>query len=102
MMRLSYEDTMAASRRLDELLKPEGKEMPEIGGKKLAGEFGQMLSDLRKQMDEMKLSLAAAVTELTEEVKAGKQVEQAIRQEAAVVRETFGGVLGNAKSGENG
>ena len=87
-------DTLAASRLLDSVLK-EAIEMPEIGGKRLSGEFGSMIAGVHKLMDETKLEIAAAVTELTEEVRGGKQVAAAIRQEAAHVRNAFGGVLGN-------
>lgn len=70
--------------------------MPEVGGKKLATEFGGMLAGVRKMVDEAKLGIAAAVTELVTEVKSGKQVETALRAEAAEVRKAFGEVLGNA------
>lgn len=69
--------------------------MPEAGGKKLAGEFGGMLADVRKMIDEAKIGIAGAITELVTEVKAGKQVERAIRDEAATVRKAFGEMLGN-------
>lgn len=74
--------------------------MPEVGGGKLAGEFGGMMADVRRMIDETKLDIAAAVTELTTEVQAGKQVAKAIRAEAAQVRQAFGSVLGNAAPDE--
>lgn len=70
--------------------------MPEIGGSKLAGEFGGMLADVRRMMDEVKLDIGAAVTELATEIQAGKDVAKAIRAEATEVRRAFGSVLGNA------
>jgi len=70
--------------------------MPEVGGKKLAGDFGSMLSDVRKMIDEAKLGLAGAVTELTTEIKTSKLVEKALREETAAVRKAFGEMLGNA------
>lgn len=82
-----------ARRILDEV---EAAAMPEIGGKRLAGELGGMLADVRKMVDEAKLGLAGAVTELVTEIKSGKEVERAIRAEAAEVRKAFGEVLGNA------
>lgn len=69
--------------------------MPEIGGKRLAGDFGAMLADVRKMVDEAKLGIAGAITELSTEIQSGKEVERAIRAEAAAVREAFGSVLGN-------
>ena len=69
--------------------------MPEVGGRRLAGEFGSMIADVRKLVDEAKLGLAAAVTEFATEIKAGKEVERALRAEARAVREAFGSVLGN-------
>jgi hypothetical protein len=70
--------------------------MPELGGKKLAGEFGGLLAGVRKLVDEAKLGIAAAITELTSEIQSGKEVERAIRAEAQVVRDAFAEVLGNS------
>jgi hypothetical protein len=91
---VTIDETLAASRRLDDVLK-EAIEMPEIGGKKLSGEFGEMLAGVRRMIDETKLDIAAAVSELTTEVRGGKQVAKALREEAAHVRSAFGAVLGN-------
>lgn len=74
--------------------------MPEVGGKRLAGEFAGMLSDVRKAVDEIKLEVAGAVTELMTEIQAGKSVAKAIRAEADEVRQAFGTVLGNAPPAE--
>lgn len=69
--------------------------MPEVGGKRLAADFGAMLADLRALVDEVKNDVGAAVQELAGEVRSGKDVAKAIRAEAAEVRKTFGDVLGN-------
>lgn len=69
--------------------------MPDVGGRKLAGEFGNMLAELRKTMDETKLEIAAAVTEVQSELATGKEVAKALRAEADDVRQAFGAVLGN-------
>jgi hypothetical protein len=74
--------------------------MPEVGGKQLAANFGSMLGDLRKLVDEVKAEVGAAVTELADEVRSGKDVAKAIRAEAAEVRKTFGDVLGNRPPGD--
>lgn len=69
--------------------------MPEVGGRKLAGEFGEMLAGVRKMVDETKLGIASAVTALTTELQGGKEIERQLLAEAAEVRKAFGEVLGN-------
>lgn len=69
--------------------------MPEIGGKKLAGELGAMLQDVRRLVDEVRLDVAGAATELASEIRGGKDVAKALRAEAAEVRKAFSEVLGN-------
>jgi hypothetical protein len=75
--------------------------MPEIGGKKMVGELGLMLGDIRKVLDEAKTGIAAAASELMTEVKELKHVETAIRSETTSVREFKTQLLGNATKGEN-
>lgn len=75
--------------------------MPEIGGKKMVGEIGGMLADVRKLIDDAKLGIAGAVTELVDEVKDLKNIETAIRGEAKAVRDMKTSILGNAVGGEN-
>lgn len=79
-----------------------GSIMPEIGGKKLAGNFREGMASLRKQLDDMHLEVASAITELQGEVAAGKEVAKQIRSEAADVRAAFGDVLGNAPPDNDG
>ena len=74
--------------------------MPEVGGKRLAADFGAMLADLRRGLDEAKTGIAKAIGELTAEVQSGKEIEKAIRSEAAEVRKAFGEILGNSPPAE--
>ena len=69
--------------------------MPEVGGKRLAADFGAMLADLRRGLDEAKSGIGRAISELTSELESGKEIEKAIRSEAAEVRKAFGEILGN-------
>ncbi len=69
--------------------------MPEIGGGKLAGEFSQMIADMRERMGQAKKVLADATSELYGEVRASEEVAKQIRSEAAMIRESFAQVLGN-------
>lgn len=69
--------------------------MPEVGGKKFAGEFGVMLEGLRQDIAATRSGLAGAITELRTELQSGKEIEKAIRSEAADVRKAFSEVLGN-------
>ena len=100
---MTFEATIAKSVELDRALaRPLGEvRMPEIGGKKLSDDIGGMLADVRKTIDEAKIGLAGAVTELTEEVNGLKHVETAIRGEAKAVRDMKASILGNATGGEN-
>ena len=79
--------------------------MPELGGKTLAGNVKAMLGDLRKKIDDAKINVASAVTELQSEIASADAVARQLRDEADAVREAFGEVLGNnppedAKTGE--
>jgi vacuolar-type H+-ATPase subunit C/Vma6 len=76
--------------------------MAEIGGKRMVGEIGALLDDVRKSIADAKLGITGAVTELVEEVKDLKNIETAIRGETAAVRDLKTSVLGNGTGGENG
>lgn len=100
---MSVEATIAKSRELNELLaKPLGEPMPDetnrltgdISGA-LGGSLRGILADVRRAVDETRLEIAGAAAELVEEVKTGKQVARALRQEAANVRAEYATVLGN-------
>lgn len=70
--------------------------MPEIGGKKLATDFGSMMADVRKAIDDAKLTVAGAVHELKDEIAIGaRNSAKAIRIEATAVRDGFAQLLGN-------
>ena len=69
--------------------------MANTGGGQLAGEFELMLSDIRKSIDGARDELKSAVGELVGEINNGKAAAMAIRKEAALVRASFGKVLGN-------
>lgn len=70
--------------------------MPEIGGSKLASDFGSMMADVRKSIDASKQIVAQAVTELQAEITVGAQsAAKAIRTEAAAVRAGYAELLGN-------
>jgi hypothetical protein len=93
---------MAKSRELDRALaRAKDDLMPEIGGKRMAGEIGGMLRNVRAMIDEAKLGITGAVTELMTEVSELKHVEMAIREETASVREMKTSILGNAVAGES-
>lgn len=75
--------------------------MPEIGGKKLATDFGSMMADVRKSIDTAKETVAVAVRELQGEITTGAvNSAKAIRVEAAAVRAGFGELLGNGAPAE--
>ena len=108
-------DTIAKSRALDELLaRPLGEKMADDGNLKLTGEVSGLLggslkgvlADVRKAVDEVRLEIAGAASELVEEVKTGKQIARALRSEAANVRAEYATILGNAppppEAGEKG
>lgn len=70
--------------------------MPEIGGKKLATDFGSMMADVRKAIDDAKMTVAGAVHELKDEIATGaRNSAKAIRIEATAVRDGFAQLLGN-------
>jgi hypothetical protein len=102
-------DTMQKSRELDELLaRPWGNEMADESNLKLSGEVSGILggslkgvlADVRKAVDEVRLEIAGAASELVEEVKTGKQIARALRTEAANVRTEYATILGNAPPAE--
>lgn len=107
------DETLQKSRELDELLaRPWGNEMADEGNLKLTGEVSGllggslkgMLSDVRKVVEETRLEITGAASELVEEIKAGKQIARALRTEAANVRAEYATILGNAPppEGEKG
>ena len=70
--------------------------MPEVGGKKLAGDFSGMMADLRKSVDAAKETVHSAVVELKTEIESGAaSAVKALRDEANEVRKGFGELLGN-------
>lgn len=69
--------------------------MPEIGGKSLADQVRVGLAGLKKDIDALKLDAAAALTELSVEVRNGQEGVKRIRAETADVRNAFGEILGN-------
>jgi hypothetical protein len=56
-----------------------------------------MRAQVAKAMDEVRLDIAAATTELVTEIKDGAKVARAIRAEAMEVRSQWGQVIGNAE-----
>lgn len=77
-----------------------GKAMPEIGGKKLAGEFSASFGGVRKALEEARLSIAGAVTELLAETSRISQTERVVRGETAALKKMNDDVLGNAQTTE--
>jgi hypothetical protein len=69
--------------------------MPEIGGTSLADQVRVGLAGLKKEIDALKLDAAAALTELSVEIKNGQEGVKRIRTETADVRNAFGEILGN-------
>lgn len=99
---MTFDETIAKSAELDAALaRSVEMTMAELGATKLMGELGSMFDDVRKTMEQAKLGIAAAASELMTEVKDLKVVETAIRAETASVREFKTKLLGNAIAGEN-
>lgn len=100
---MTFEETIAKSEELDRALRrPLEVSMPEIsGGNQLIGDLGTLFADLRKTVEEAKLGIAGAASELVEEVKGLKSIETAIRGETKSVRDFKTQILGNATGGEN-
>lgn len=69
--------------------------MPELGGKALQGELGVALKGLKKALEGLRMDAAGAVTELTQEIAAGKQGVKMIQDEARAVRDAFSEIVGN-------
>jgi hypothetical protein len=74
------------------------KTMPEIGGKSLAEEVKVGIGGLRQQLAELKLDAAGALTELSTEVRNGKEGVKRIREETAAVKAAFAEILGNEQA----
>ncbi|MPZ41305.1 MAG: hypothetical protein GEU95_25315 [Rhizobiales bacterium] len=72
-------------------------QMPELGGKALAGEVGVALMGIKQALETLRLDAAAAVTELQEEITTGKEGVKRIREEAAAVRNAFAEIIGNER-----
>lgn len=100
---LTFADTIAKSRRLEQVLAEplKDKTMADIGAKKMIGEIGGLLEGVRKVVDDAKIGLTGAASELMIEVKGLKAVETLIRTETASVRQMKTDLLGNAVDGEN-
>jgi hypothetical protein len=75
-----------------------GPKMPEIGGKSLAAQVRVGLAGLKKQLDELKLDAAGALTELSTEIANGKEGVKRIRAETAEVKAAFSEILGNEQA----
>jgi hypothetical protein len=93
----------ASSQRLDRHLAKAieefgEKRMPQIGGKALADEVKVGLTGLKKQLDELKLDAAAALTELSTEIKNGNEGVKRLREETAAVKAAFAEILGNEQA----
>jgi hypothetical protein len=94
---------MPASQRLDRHLAKAieefgEKRMPQIGGKALASEVKIGLTGLKKQLDELKLDAAAALTEFSTEIKNGEEGVKRLREETAAVKAAFAEILGNEQA----
>lgn len=74
--------------------------MPEIGGKKLAGEFTASFGGVRKALEEARISIAGAVTELLAETRRIGETEKVVRGETAALKRMNDDVLGNASAAE--
>lgn len=74
--------------------------MPEIGGKSLAGDLRSALAGLRKVVDETKLEVAGAVSDVTVEVKNMKEVAKRLRAEANEMRQASAEMLGNESASD--
>jgi hypothetical protein len=101
---VNFDETIRKSYELDKVLASplqNGAKMAEIGGKKLVGELGGIFDQIRKVVEEAKLGVAAAASELMVEAQGVKAIETAIRSETKAVRDFKAQVLGNALGGEN-
>jgi hypothetical protein len=102
---VTFAETLAKSQELDRVLAAplkDGRMPQEIGGKRLAGELGAMFSQIQQVVDKAKLGVAAAASELMEEVRGVEAIEKAVRSETAAVRAFKAQMLGdNALAGEN-
>lgn len=92
-----------AGEKLDRFLatviaEQKGQRMPELGGKKLAGEIGFSFASVRKALDEARFSLVGAVTELLAETKRIGETEKSVRSETASIKRMNDDVLGNAET----
>jgi hypothetical protein len=74
------------------------KHMPEIGGNSLAEQVKVGLGGLKKQLDELKLDAAAALTEFSTEIANGNEGVKRIRAETAAVKAAFAEILGNEQA----
>lgn len=72
-----------------------GNLMPEVGGKTLAHSLRTSLAGVRRVLDEAKLEVAGAVTEVTTEAKNMKEAAKRLRSEAADMRSASREILGN-------
>jgi hypothetical protein len=85
---------------LDASIKEFGGNVPEIGGKSLADHVRVGLAGLKKDIDALKIDAAAALTELSTEVRNGNEGVRRIRAETAAVRAAFSEILGNQSDGD--
>jgi hypothetical protein len=99
---VTFDETIAKSVELDRhLAKSVENPMADLGATKLMGELGGLFEDVRKTLEEAKLGIAGAASELMSEVKDLKVVETALRAETKSVRDFKTKLLGNAIAGEN-
>jgi hypothetical protein len=95
---VTLEDTIEASRRLDRhLTQARDQTMPEIGGRKFAGDFSGLLGSAKAALATAQTEIAAAAAELVTEIQSGHRASvKALQDETAAVRKGYAELLGNA------
>lgn len=76
--------------------------MPEIGGRRLAGSFKDLIAKAKTAVEQAHGELQSAIGEFSEQAEAAKQAAKQIRSEAAEMRASLGEVLGNEPPEEPG
>lgn len=71
--------------------------MPDLGGKKFAGDFSGLLGSAKRALAAAQLEIGAAAAELVTEINTGKTATvRALNQETDAVRKGYAELLGNA------